>query len=303
MSAMAQVRATMASARDGLLAFVSSVAEEAGLALPVVGSPTDLQGGLGLVILPYQTVLETQPGTPTLPLAPHGADVDRGTIPEPWRSTGRAMTQVLANVYPKREQRGPGLGPLDPLPLLDSLPAPLVGWYRAHADDWIVDRHGKEAGRLPFVSWRQPFALAVRFAALVLGEAPAGSAPDRVRLEALGVVAAAIRLRRFFEISAPAASVEPALLELVEVFSRLEVEGSAELQDLLPGLLEPRPTVLGLTPHHELGDADLALLARTLGTPMQPAMVFSVRLALGAGPELAAGALPHLGTISKAEGP
>jgi hypothetical protein len=299
-SGYTDVREVIEATRDALHAWAGGLLRDAGAPLPVSGSATAPRSGPTLVILPYQTVLESQATTPIVAIVPSFQDGERSSIPEPWRTASRTMTHLLVEHYPKREARGPGIGTLDPLPLLKELPKPLAAWYEAQGAPWVVDRGGKPAGRLPFVGWRHPFSLAVRFAVFVLdGPEPAADL-DRVTLGALGVIAAGIRLERFVRVEAPAVACPPPLADLVRAFSALDADAARQLREAFEGA-GARPLAVGLTPHHELTDSDLAAIARTLGGPIQPALVFSLRVALGAGPDLAAGALPHIGAVGMVE--
>ncbi len=289
----AQIRGTVSAARDGLFALVRRGFADAGLDLRVSGDSGD-EGAL--LLLAYQTVLESNASSTVIPLVPQSGDAAGNGVPDPWRRVSRLVSQLLLEVYPKRETRSPGLGPLDPLPPLAALPPPLRDWYDARSERWVVPVGGRPHGRLPFLGWRQPFPLAVRFAAMV--PRAVGPDADRGRLEALGVVAAVVRLGRSFEFDAPPYPAEPDLLALAKAFSAIGGPAGDELAELLPALTAPRLTSTGLTAHHELSDADLAEIARTLGVPIRPAIVFSVRLALGGGVELSTGALPHLGGVT-----
>ena len=63
----------------------------------------------------------------------------------------------------------------------------------------------------------------------------------------------------------------------------------------------PVNTAVGVYPHHELSDMDLALVMQALQLPMQPAVVFALRLALGGGPYLETGASPHVAPVEVVE--
>lgn len=292
----ADVREVLEVTRDALHAWAAGLLEASGAPLPIVGSAQAPRSGPTVVMMPYQTVLESQAATPVVPLVPSFQDGERNAVPEPWRTASRVMTHLLVEQYPKRGQRTPGLGTLDPLPPLSELPKPVADWYRARGEPWVVDRGGRPAGRLPFLGWRHPFSLAVRFAAFVLDGPDPRADHDRVTLGALGVLAAGVRLQRFLRVDAPPVPTDPALSELVRAFSALDGEAAAELAAAFEAGGQ-RQLAVGLTPHHELTDSDLAAIARTLDAPIQPALVFSMRLALGAGVELTAGALPHLGAV------
>jgi hypothetical protein len=300
MTGYGDVREVLEVTRDALHAWAAGLLAGAGIPLPVAGSPAAPRKGPTLVLLPYQTVLESQAATPVVPLVPSLQDGERNAVPEPWRTASRAMTQLLVESFPKRDQRAPGLGTLDPLPYLKELPKPVAAWYRARGEPWVVDRGGKPAGRLPFVGWRHPFSLAVRCAAFVLDGPDSSADHDRVTLGALGVIAAGVRFERFLRVDAPALPCEPALIELVRAFGAIGGDTAAELAAAFDGAGR-RQLAVGLTPHNEIDDGDLAAIARTLDGPIQPAIVFSMRLALGAGPELGPGALPHLAPISTVE--
>lgn len=294
MTAFTHVQRVTGAVHDGLHAWVRALMADAGVPCDVAGAvPTD--GGPTLALMPYQMVLESQHTVPSVPYVPHPPDSKRDAIPAAWRTIGVAMTDVLLESFPARAKGRPGLGPLDPAPLLGSLPDPIAAWYRTHREDWLVGGT-PERGRLPAVAWRQPFAFAVRYVAVVVDPdtTPGG---DATRLQALAVLAAGIRLSRFFRVRMPPVPASESLLELVRAFSEVDTEAAAPIADALAAATSERELAVGLTPHNELTDADLALVCMSLKQPMQPAIVFSLRLSLGEGPELGAGALPHLASV------
>jgi hypothetical protein len=277
-------------------AWAAALMKEAGLDVAVSGSvPT--KGRTTLVLLPYQTVLESQATVPSIALVPLSQDGARETVPPAWRAIARGMTDTLLATFPQRQAKGPGIGPIDPCPPLAALPASIAAWYRANAEGWMVDR-GTPSGRLPSVAWRLPFAFAVRYAAMVVD--PEGSDPDidLVRLRALAVIGAGVRIDRFVRVRIPAESVPPELEALVRAFGAVDVPEAAPILEALDSALAERELAVGLTPHQELSDADIAHVTLALGQPMQATLVFSMRLALGAGPELGPGGLPHLGSVT-----
>ena len=267
--------------------WVRSLLEEADLSLPVrVDLP---ETGESLVLLPYQLVLESQAGVPLVPLMPTSGEARREAIPAPWREIARGMTQILVEQFPQRSRNQPGLGPLDPCPPLAEIPAPLQDWYRAHPD-WQVE-NGR--GRLPQISWRQPFSLVIRYTALVSG------CPSLRRLQALSVVAAGIRQDRYFQAMVPATPQDAPLGSLVDAFALSAPEPlRADLEAAADASRADHPLAVGVFAHHDLTDNDLALVMQALQLPMQPAVVFGARLSLGAGATLLPGAVPHLGSVS-----
>lgn len=299
MTVYAQVGRTMGIVRDGLHEWAAALMAKAELEVAVTGEVPADGSGPTLVMLPYQVVMESKAAVPRIALVPGSSDVEREGVPGAWRQVARGMTQTLLDHFPQRPARAPGLGPLHPVPPLDALPAPIAAWYRDHPA-WTVDG---TAGRLPSVMWRHPFGLAVRFAALVMDRsAPAGGL-DLLRLQALGVLAAGIRVERYVEVTAPAVVVDPDLASLIEAFAAVGGEVGEAIREGWDAARAPAPLAVGLTPHHELSDDDLARVATALGIPMQAALVFAIRLSLGAGPELGQGAMPHLGSVTKSPGP
>jgi len=292
----AHIDATMLAVHECLLAWGKGLLDQAGNPLPVCGSVPEVGAGAHLVLLPYQSVLESQAGVPFLPLVPMNKGAGRESIPGPWRMLAQGMTQVLVDDFPKRAAKGPGLGPLDPAPPLDGMPKPIADWYRAQGEPWSA----KGRGRLPQISWRQPFSLVIRYAAMVID--PAGESTDigAQRLRALGVLAGGIRIERYFRATVPPSPVSAELSGLIEAFAAAAPEEiAADMEEAVRLAHEDNETAVGLTPHHDLTDIDAATVMRALRQPMQPAVVFAIRMALGAGPELIGGAIPHLASVTK----
>lgn len=285
--------------RDGLHDWAKRMIEQAGVRCSVVGSIPD-KGGPALVLLPYQMVLESQHTVPSVQLMPSMDKARREPIPKAWRTIGSSMTDVLIETFPAKPRKGPGVGPLNPAPPLDALPAPVAAWYRAHAKDWVVD-NGAPAGRLPAISWRQPYSIAVRFAAIVVDPDRKDTVIDATRLKALAIVGAGVRLERFFEVEVPPLPASEELVALMTAFGQVDAEGAAPLAEAIAEVTAKGRLAVGLTPHNELTDADLALVCMALKQPMQPSVVFSLRISLGAGPELGAGAMPHISSVDGAE--
>jgi len=282
--------------RNGLHAWMGEVVAAGGAKLPVVGSvPTS--GGPALVLLPYQMVLESNATSQTSPIVPVMAEPGKDSVPPAWRRAGLALTRILVDTFPKREAKGPGVGPVDPAPLLSGLPAPVAAWYKSAPSMWRVTRDGKAAGLLPSVEWHPPFALAVRFAAMVPAPANAAANHDAIQLRALALCAAAVRLERFFPVEEPTGLDEGPLRDLLFAFSKVDHPEATFLRDAIDVLAAPRTTPVGLSPHQDLSDQDLALIMTALRQPMQPTVVFSVRVPLGAGPSLSPGATPHLASV------
>lgn len=300
-SPYAHVRQIMGRMRGGLHAWAAGLMEQAGIDLGVGGELPEPGAGPSLVLLPYQVVMESKAAIPRLSLVPTSQDLERESLPRPWMTVARGMTQTMLEHFPTRPVRGPGLGPLHPAPPLSQLPPTIRAWYEAHPEFLISGDHA--AGRLPSVMWRQPFALAVRFAALVVDRDGRTPALDQLRLEALGVLAAGIRIDRYVLIEVPNVPIEPALVDLIDAFAGVGGEGSDAILKGWEDARADNQLAVGMTPHHELSDDDLARVASALGIPMQAALVFAIRLSLGAGPELGAGALPHLGSVTKRPGP
>lgn len=295
MTPLAHIATVTEAVRTSMLEWVEGLMASAGLEVPVSGGLQKDSATSTLVLLPYQMVMESQAGVPEVPLMPMTGDGRHsGAIPAPWRALAKGMTQVLVDQYPKRAKKGPGLGPLDPCPRIDELPGPLKTWYEAH-EDWHV-QGGR--GLLPQISWRQPFSLVIRYTAMVLDDNP-GS--DLMRLQALAVLAGGIRQQRYFETEVPPGPQETVLADLVDAFAASAPEPlGAELAEAAEASRSAYPLAVGLFPHNDLTDNDLALVMQALRVPMQPALVFGARLSLGAGPVLLTGAMPHLSPVEGA---
>jgi len=296
------VRDIMGRMRGGLHTWAAGLLDQAGIDCAVGGELPEPGAGPQLVLLPYQVVMESKAAVPRLSLVPASQDIERESVPKPWMHVAHGMTQTLLDHFPSRPARGPGLGPLHPAPPLDALPASIRAWYEANPR-FMIEGGSKPAGRLPSVMWRQPFALAVRFAALVVDRDGQTPELDLMRLEALGVLAAGIRIDRYVQIEVPPVPIEPELVDLVDAFEAVGGEASKRIARGWKDAREPLQLAVGMTPHHELSDDDLARVASALGIPMQAALVFAIRLSLGAGPELGQGALPHLGSLTKKPDP
>ncbi|MCA9566786.1 MAG: hypothetical protein KC656_03050 [Myxococcales bacterium] len=280
--------------RGAMITWVEGLLAAAELTLPVTGAlPSDRDHG-ALVLLPYQMIMESQAGVPQVPLMPVSGDGRRDAIPGPWRALARGMTDVLVEQFPQRTKGAPGLGPLDPCPPLDGLPAPIAAWYRANP---AFQAEGGR-GRLPQISWRQPFSLVIRYAAMVVDPDPAS---DLLRLQALAVLAAGIRQERFFQTQVPPVPQTPDLAGLVDAMAEAAPGEAGETMRAAAVASRSENTLaVGLFPHHDLTDNDLALVMQALQVPMQPALVFGARLSLGAGPVLLEGAVPHLASVEGA---
>lgn len=291
MSELQHIARTVGETRDELLVWVRSLLDEAGVDLPVTGVlPTD--GRPALFMMPYQTVLESQSTVPMSPLVPSGSAGPPAGVTPDWVSVAHAMTRFLVEHYPKRARKAPGLGPLDAQPKLELLPKAMGDWYRAQDAEWGSDQRGI----LPSVAWRQGFSFVVRYAAIVTAEDATDG--DRKRLQALAVLASGVRQRRFFELGVAPPPCSSQLLSLIEAMrDSCDGELSAALAAGAASIVASRRSAVGVYPHHELTDADLAFVLRTLHQPMQPAVVFALRLSLGAGPVLEPGALPALPPI------
>lgn len=292
----------MRAVRQGLHDWVGDLMGKAGLEGFVSGVLPDpsqgAEGGPHLVVLPYQSVLESQAGVPTMTLVPIGKDAKRDSLPKPWQIIAHGMTSVLVEQFPQRGKKAPGLGPLHPSPLISELPGPIARWYHDNPD-WTVG--GGERAKLPQISWRHPFSMVVRFASV--GVDTRGETPnlDEFRLRALAVLAAGIRIERFYPVELPPFPVTPELESLIESFAAAAPgELGERMREAVEAQRLPMQTAIGLTPHHELSDNDIALMMEALRQPMQPCLVFAVRMALGGGPELIPGAMPHLPPVGKA---
>lgn len=298
-STLPNVSRTIEIVRAGLHTWMGANLAEGGVDLPVVGT---LQAGAApaLVLLPYQMVLESTPTNPSTAIMPVTQENPKDALPPAWRRAGLLITRILVDTFPARPTKGPGIGPVDPLPPLSKLPKPVAAWYKKSGDAWIVQRD-EPCARLPMIEWTHPFSLAIRFAAIV----PAGSKPtadlDGLQLRALALVAAGVRLGRHFPVVEPPFVTPGPLLDLMTAFSKVDHPAAAELAELVAAVAAPRDLTVGLAPHHDLADQDLALMMRAMELPMQPAVVFSMRVALGAGPALTYGALPHIGSVEGAQ--
>lgn len=278
--------------RNALHEWTRDILEQSGLELPVAGSI--LEGDdPALVLLAYQVIMESTPGIPQVPVMPMTGDGRRDSIPQAWKVMAKGMTEVLLDKFPKRERKAAGIGPLEPCPTLAELPKPLQDWYAAN-DAFRVD---EQHGRLPQISWRQPFSLVVRFAGMVQG---AKHPADLLQLQALSVLAAGIRQERYFSCPLPPAAHSAQLDALIDAFAASADEPlRSEMQAAAVASRSPGTLAVGVFPHHDLTDQDLALVMQALRLPMQPAVVFGARLSLGGGPELLTGAMPHLGSVEK----
>lgn len=294
-STLPHISRTIELVRSGLHSWMAEKLREGNVDLSVTGSVTGATSPT-LVLLPYQIVLESTPTNPSTPLMPVNQENPKDSLPPVWRRAGLLMTHILVDTFPARPAKGPGIGPVDPLPPLASLPKPIAAWYKAAGEDWLVERNGTCA-RLPMIEWQHAFSLAIRFAAIV----PSGSKPtldlDSVQLRALALVAAAVRLGRHFRVDEPPFVQPGLLLDLMKAFSKVDHADAEELKEAVAILSAPRELTVGLAPHHDLSDQDLALMMRAMELPMQPAIVFSLRVALGAGPALGHGAIPHLASV------
>lgn len=289
----AHVDAVISAVRTGLLEWTSGLIAASGTPVEIAGGIPG-EGGPTLVLLPYQIMPESQPGTPTITLMPLSPNANRDALPGPWRTLAHGMTTVLVEQFPKRERSAPGIGPIHPNPPIDQLPAPIRAWYEANPT-W----HQGGNGSLPQINWRQPFSLVLRFGALVVDPSEESEHLHDLRLRALAVFAAGIRIERYFGVALPPAPVPDDLRTLLLAFAESAPEPlRTEMLEATEGVLQPGDTAIGLTPHHELTDEEIALVMGTLELPMQPVVVFAIRLALGAGPVLATGALPHLGSVT-----
>jgi hypothetical protein len=150
------------------------------------------------------------------------------------------------------------------------------------------------------IEWQNAFSLAVRFVSIVPSSAKPMADLDGLQLRALALVAAGVRLGRHFQVEEPPFATKGPLLDLMTAFAKVEHADAAELAEAVAAISRPRDLTVGLAPHHDLSDQDLALMMRAMDLPMQPAIVFSMRVALGAGPELNYGALPHIGSVEGA---
>lgn len=292
-----QVGRTVDAVRAGLHAWLGEVCAAAGAKLPVVGA-VPATGGPALVALPYQVVLESNASATTTPLVPVLQEPANDGVPGLWRRAGVAATRIIVDSYPSRPAQGPGLGPLDPVPLLSRLPPQLAAWYRAQGAPWTVTRDGEPAAVLPSVDWHSPIALAIRFAVLVPAATPAPD-HDAVQLRALAACAAAVRLDRHFPMREEAALPAGPLRDLLGALASLDHAEAPVLREAIASLAQPRELAVGVAPHQDLTDHDLALVMQALRQPMQPTVVFSVRVGLGAGPVLSPGAMPHLASVGK----
>lgn len=302
MTAFGHVNEVIGAVNDGLRDWATALMTEGGVGCGVTGHIPS-KGKPTLALLPYQMVLESQHTVPTLQLMPQPTSgATRETIPAAWRTIGQSMTGVLLESFPERAKGRPGVGPIDPMPPLASLPPPIAAWYKAHKKDWVLNTKEPRA-RLPSISWRQPFGYTVRYAAIVVDPSGQSTEIDSVRLRALGVFAAGVRLQRFFTVTMPPLPTTKPLEELIAAFGKVKGEAAEPIAEALKSALSNKTLAVGVTPHNELSDADLALVCMALKQPMQPAMVFSVRLSLGSGPELGAGAMPHLESVEKGEEP
>lgn len=297
-STLPHVSRTIDIVRSGLHGFMGANLRAGGVELPVTGA-LSAAATPSLVLLPYQMVLESTPTNATAAIMPVTQENPKDSLPPAWRRAGLLITRILVDTFPTRPVKGPGVGPVDPTPPLAGLPKPVADWYKKAGPDWIVERGGP-CGRLPMIEWQNPFSLAIRFAAIV----PSGSKPildlDSLQLRALALVAASVRLGRHFQVEEPAFVSKGVLLDLMTAFSKVDHPAAEELAEVVAVLSRPRDLTVGLAPHHDLSDQDLALILRALELPMQPAVVFSMRVALGAGPELGFGALPHIAPVEGA---
>ncbi len=293
------VSRTMGIGREGVHRWAADAMGQAGLDVAVSGEVPAEGESPTLVMLPYQVVMESKAAVPRVALVPTSKDAERESVPAPWMQIARGMTGVLLEHFPERGRRSPGLGPLHPAPKLDLLPKPIAAWYREH-DRFLIGKE-RSAGRLPSVMWRHPFSLAIRFAAFVVDRSGSVGAMDLLRLQALGVLAAGIRMERYVQVTVPAVPVDPELAGLIEAFAAVGGDEGDQIASAWKAVRRDIELAVGLTPHHELTDDDLARVVHTLGIPMQAALVFSIRLSLGAGPELGEGALPHLASVTKKE--
>lgn len=297
-STLPQVSRTIEVVRSGLHGWMAQILRDGGVDLPITGTLTSANAPT-LVLLPYQMVLESTPTNPSGPIMPVTQENPKDSVPPAWRRAGLLITRILVDTFPARPTKGPGIGPVDPIPPLSALPKPVAAWYKKAGPDWIVERD-VPCARLPMIEWQHPFSLAIRFVALV----PAGAKPtidlDGVQLRALALVAAGVRLGRHFRVEEPAFVASGPLLDLMTAFSKVDHPAAAELAEVVAAAAAPRDLTVGLAPHHDLSDQDLALMMRAMELPMQPAVVFSLRVALGAGPELSFGALPHLNSVEGA---
>lgn len=294
MSELTHIRQILDQTRLGLQEWMAHLIVEAGEELPVAGVIPSQPRPPTLVVLPYQIVLESQSTVPTLSLVPAG-EKDKDTIPPAWQRLARGMTTYLMDHYPRRAPRGQSVGPLDPAPQLDQLRGELAAWYRAHGRSWMI---GEDRGKLPSVQWRQPFSFVVRFATFVVDTSGENPELDRLQLVALALVAAGIRHRRHFEVLTPPEPIPEELRLLCEAMGRSAApELGAQILADLEAVQRPLRTAVGVYPHHELSDRDLATVMQALRQPMQPAVVFALRLSLGAGPLLEPGATPHIRSV------
>ena len=297
-STLPHVSRTIDIVRAGLHGFMADNLRAGGVDLPVTGALT-AGASPSLVLLPYQMVLESTPTNANAPIMPVTQENPKDSLPPAWRRAGLLITRILVETFPSRPIKGPGVGPVDPTPPLSGLPKPVADWYKKAGPDWVIDRGGP-CGRLPMIEWQNAFSLAIRFAAIV----PSGSKPmvdlDGLQLRALSLVAASVRLGRHFQVEEPSFVGKGPLLDLMTAFTKVDHPAAEELAEVVAAIARPRDLTVGLAPHHDLSDQDLALMMRAMELPMQPAIVFSMRVALGAGPELSFGALPHIASVEGA---
>ena len=299
MNSHQHVAQVMAEIRDSMFTWARDLTTEAGIPIEPIGEIPKSGKKPRLVLLPYQMVMESQAGVPTISLMPMLTDSKREAIPKPWRTVAVAMTNVLVEQFPQRKRKSAGIGPLDPCPPLDGLPSPVRAWYKANAEEWILP--GGKRGLLPHISWRQPFSLSIRYAAMVVDPSESPGL-DLTQLQTLSVLATGIRQQRYFRSELPAVSQPESLQSLVDamIAATPETERGA-FTAAAEQTRQSTHLAVGMFPHKDLSDNDIAMVMRALRLPMQPTLIFGVRLALGAGPELGAGAMPHLSPAGKLE--
>jgi hypothetical protein len=292
-----QVGRTVDAVRQGLHRWLGEVCAAAGAPLPVSGA-VPASGGPTLVALPYQILLESNASASTLPLVPVLHEPANDGVPALWRRMGIAATRIVVESYPSRAASGPAPIALDPAPEVARLPGPVAAWYRRQGAPWVTTGAGEPLAVLPTVEWHSPIALAIRFALLV----PAVDARpdhDAVQLRALAACAAAVRLDRHFPIREETALPPGPLRELLEALSAVDHAEAPTLREAVTSLTRPRELAVGVAPHQDLNDHDLALVMQALRQPMQPTVVFSVRVGLGAGPVLVPGVTPSVPSVEK----
>lgn len=292
-----QVGRTVDAVRAGLHAWLGEVCAAAGAPLAVVGA-VPVSGGATLVALPYQILLESNASANTTTLVPVLQEPPNDSVPALWRRAGVAATRIIVEAFPGRPAAVAAQGPLDPAPALARLPEPVAAWYRRQGSPWTVSRDGEPSAVLPTVEWHSPIALAIRFALLVPAVTPAPD-HDAVQLRALAACAAAVRLDRHFPMREESALAPGPLRDLLAALAAVDHPEAPGLREAVTSLTQPRELAVGVAPHQDLTDHDLALVMQALRQPMQPTVVFSVRVGLGAGPVLVPGTMPSVGAVGK----